>query len=178
MGKFFKTVWDFISGASTLWGFMPAAWQTVLVTASTAVTGYFGWQNLSPFYAIIGAAAVFALTMIGVFLATAMSQMGSTFEKLTVESINLFNPMIHQDKNGRNKKITLLRNLTFECVLKNHSPHIIYYQLKRATHSMAGQTILGEPKLSSLVSIAPPFSYQKILLQTLPTSLLLMEWSA
>lgn len=81
---------------------MPAAWQTVLVTGATTLTGYLGWQSAGPFYACIGAAGVFALSMIGVFLATAMPKLTGVFEKLTVEQINIFNPILQQDKDGRN----------------------------------------------------------------------------
>jgi hypothetical protein len=56
----------------------------------------------------------------------------------------------------------------FECVLKNHSQQIVYFQIKRASQSMAGKTVVGEPKLSPLVCIVPPFSYQRIALQSLP----------
>jgi hypothetical protein len=168
MGKFFKALWDFVSGATTLWGLMPAAWQTAAVAGATSLTGYFGWEHANPFYACIGAAGVFALSMIGVFLITAMSRLTGVFEKLTVEQINLFNPILHQDKDGRNKKVSFLRNLTFECVLKNHSNEIVYFKIKRASQSMAGKTIVGEPRLSPLVSIVPPFSYHKIALQSLP----------
>jgi hypothetical protein len=168
MAVFFKKTWEFISGAATLWGFMPAAWQTVLVAGATSVTGYLGWQTATPFYACIGAAGVFALSMFGVFLINAGAKLTGTFERLTVEQINLFNPTLQQDKDGRNKKIFLLKNLTFECVLKSHSQQMMYFKIKRASQSMAGRTIVGEPKLSSLTSIVPPFSYQKITLQSLP----------
>ncbi len=168
MRRPFQGMWDFISGAATLWGFMPAAWQTVLVTGATTLTGYLGWQSAGPFYACIGAAGVFALSMIGVFLATAMPKLTGVFEKLTVEQINIFNPILQQDKDGRNRKVSILRNVTFECVLKNHSQQMVYFQIKRASQSMAGKTIVGEPKLSPLICIVPPFSYQRIILQSLP----------
>jgi hypothetical protein len=168
MPKPLKRLLDFASGATTLWGLMPAAWQTVVVAGATTVTAYFGWQNVNPFYACIGTAGVFALSMIGVFLATAVPKLTGVFEKLTVEQINIFNPVLQQDKDGRNRKVSVLRNLMFECVLKNHSQQIVYFQIKRASQSMAGKTVVGEPKLSPLICIVPPFSYQKIALQSLP----------
>jgi hypothetical protein len=73
-----------ISGASTLWGFMPAAWQTAVIGTVTIMTGYFGFQTGGIFYALIGASAVFAFVMFGIFLMILMKRMVSSYEKLAV----------------------------------------------------------------------------------------------
>jgi hypothetical protein len=157
-----------ISGASTLWGFMPAAWQTAVMGAATLVTGYFGFQSGGIFYALIGASVVFACVMFGIFLMTAMTRMVSSYEKLAVEQISLFNPMLNQAKDGRNKKTWTLKNLSYEVTLRNHSQQTLYFQTRRATHSMAGQTLVGQHNISPHVNIVPAMTAQKIMLQTLP----------
>jgi hypothetical protein len=157
-----------ISGASTLWGFMPAAWQTAVMGTMTLVTGYFGFQTGGVFYALIGASAVFAFVMFGIFLMTLMTKMVSSYEKLAVEQVGLFNPILDHVKDGRNRKVWTLKNLTFEITVRNHSQQTLYFKIRRAAHSMAGNTIRGEHKLPDIINIVPAMTAQKVILQTLP----------
>jgi hypothetical protein len=147
---------------------MPAAWQTAVMGTATLVTGYFGFQTGGVFYALIGASAVFSFVMFGLFLMTMMTRMVSSFEKIAVEQISLFSPMLDQIKDGRNRKAWMLKNLTYEIILRNHSQQTLYFQTRRASHSMAGKTLIGEHKVSSNVNIIPAMTAQKIMLQTLP----------
>lgn len=96
-----------------------------------------------------------------------MTRIVGTYEKLAVEQVSLFNPFLMQSKDGRNKKVWKLANLTYEITLRNLSQQTIYYQTKRAVHSMAGKTVEGEHRISNAINLLPPMSIQKLMLQTL-----------
>lgn len=162
-------VWGYLSGATTLWGLLPTTWQAAITTAATGVTGYFSYQEWGGVtWALLTSSAVFAMTSIGFWIWFGVTRLVSVFERLTVDQIAVVQAILHEEKDGRNKKRWLIKGLTLECHLRNHSPLTLYFKPKRIGHSMAGKTCSGSPKIMDQVSIVPPQTNQRILLATLP----------
>jgi hypothetical protein len=160
-----KKVFDLFGHGSTAWALLPVGWQAAITTALSAVTGYFGYETGGVFYALVGAAAMFAFGMAGAYFALRLHRMNSVFERLTVEAIAVVQAGIMGNKE---KTEFAIRYLTLECHLRNTSERTMFMQIRRANHSMAGVTVPGPAKHSSEISIIPPGVLQKIVMATLP----------
>jgi hypothetical protein len=164
-----RRFWGLLSNAPTVWGFLPSSWQLAVAGAASAMTAWFGYWQGGIFYALIGASMVFAFSMFGIVLWVFLTRSLSVFERLIVESVGPSQAHFHESKDGRNKKYWVIRGLTLECVLRNHSQQTVYFQIKRATHSMLGLTVPpNKPDAKPAISIVPPKSLQKITFATLP----------
>ena len=158
-----------IGNAVTLWGLLPTSWQTIMTLIASVATGYFSFRSNGIAVAIVAASAVFAFSMLGIFMWIGITRLTSVYERLIVESLGISTGHVNFDKDGRNHTIYILRNLSLKLILRNHSPQqTIYFRLKRVHHSIGTATVSGVPKVSSLINIIPPGGIAEITLQTLP----------
>lgn len=159
----FPGLWDLFSGGSTMWGLLPTAWQASAAAALSAVTGFLGYQTGGLFYAVLGAAAMFAMVMVAAYYAILLNRQTSVFERLAIEQIAPVQAALTGDWET---KEFVIKGYTLEAQIRNHSERSVWIQLRRAQHSMGGQT--NDAEISKLVSIIPPHGLQKMNLATLP----------
>jgi hypothetical protein len=146
-----KRLMSAISGATNPLGFQPAAWQTAVMSTATLATRLLWDSRLQEsFTASLERQLVFAFVMVGIFLMTAMTRMISSYEKLAVEQVSLFNPILDQVKDGRNRKLLESKKSYIRVTLRNHSQQTLYFKTRRATHSMAGKRWLDSISFLSI----------------------------
>lgn len=157
--------WDWVSGGSTVWGLLPATWQTAATTALSAATAYLGYQAGGLFYALLGGAAMFALGMAGAYYTILFNRQTSIFERLGLDRIAPIQAGITATGSKEAPEFSI-HGLTLEVQLQNHSERNVWIKIKRSHHSIAGQT--NEGPVSDLANIIPPHGDLKIVLETLP----------
>src|SRR5215216_3442868 len=90
MVRFWKWVWEALSGSTTLWGLLTASWQTAVVAVVTAITAYLGVsEGVGLFWIIFGVTGVFAFTVTGLFNAYLFWQRTSVFGHVRVAIFNI-----------------------------------------------------------------------------------------
>jgi hypothetical protein len=163
MRKIVKAIWDFISGAATLWGFLPAAWQAAIVAGATAMTAYLGYEGGGLFWATIGASAVFAFTTAGLYYALLFWKQITVFERLVVEMVDIIDVSASGPKEDT---AGIIDHITLHCILRNHGERNLFFQLRREHHSLGGR-VNPDAHIAPGVNVIPPRERAKLMLATL-----------
>jgi hypothetical protein len=158
-----RKFWELVSGGSTIWGFLPSAWQSAIVSAVSAMTAYLGFEYGGLLFAMLSGGAMFAFGMAGAYYTILLNRQTSIFERFGVDQIAVIQASIVGNKE---KQEFFIHGLTLEVHFMNYSERSIWMQVRRAHHSIGGQTTDSEP--SKLISIIPARGVQKLNLATLP----------
>src|SRR5690242_12325707 len=97
---------------STLWGVLPAAWQTLVTGVLTAMTAWFGPKEFGWAQTIFYASGVFAFGMVTAFLTLRIAQIVGMFQRLTIAGFGIGSVSM-----GKNNSEIFHLNLTV--VLRN-----------------------------------------------------------
>jgi len=124
-----KSTVDFGGNVTSLWGLLPAAWQTFVTAGFTAVTAYFGFKEVGWAWAIFLSSGVLAFGMVTVFLSLRISQILGVFQRLTVAGFGISSIVLNDED-------TEIDHLNLHCILRNDSQRPMFYKLKRAHASM------------------------------------------
>jgi hypothetical protein len=117
---------------STIWTFLPTAWQGVVTTGLTAVTGYFGYLTGGMFYALVGGAIVFACCCAAIYFIVRLSIFMGVFERVSITAVGIQDIGLKEDPNR-------LTHITMFFLLKNDSQRLVFYRLRRAHNELAGK---------------------------------------
>jgi hypothetical protein len=109
---------------TTVWSFVPAATQTAITTALSGMTVYFGYQELGIARSIFLGTGVMAFGMSVVFFWARISQMLSTFQRLSVAGFVVPNSGIDAPKNK-------ISGINVQCIIRNDSQQLMFYKIKR-----------------------------------------------
>jgi len=119
-----KSILDVGGHASTLWGILPAAWQTFITAGLTTVTAYFGFKEVGWAWALFLSSGVLAFGMTTVFLSLRISQILGVFQRITIVNFGISSIFL----NEKEVEIDLL-NMNY--VLRNDSQRPMFYKLTR-----------------------------------------------
>lgn len=170
MANIFSRLFSGASGASTLWGFLPASWQMAVITMLSAVTGYVGFQSAGLYWALLGAAAMFSFGMSGTYYFILLRSRASVFELLIIDQISIAQAwLVRKDESAPFELNALtIRGLTFQVHLTNRSERTVYAQLKRVNNSMGGKTVKKIEAPAKDIVIIPATAGQTFIISTLP----------
>ena len=148
MAKLLKNTINLGGHVITLWSFVPAAAQTAITAGLSAVTAYFGYQELGVARAIFLATGVMAFGMTVTFLWFRLAQIVGTFQRLTLLAFTVPNAAIDA-QHGKVKGINV------QCLLRNDSQMMMFYRLKRAHNSFERIGPKGTSVERNVVPISP-----------------------
>ncbi|WP_426525628.1 hypothetical protein [Bradyrhizobium sp. McL0615] len=151
MASFFKRAIEVGGHATTVWTFIPAAVQTAITAALSGVTAYFGYHELGIARAIFLATGVMAFGLSVVFLWVRLSQMLGMYHRLSLASIGTPNVSLDSEQ-----KPTTITGITFQCVLRNDSQAVMFYQLRK-TNIVLEQRVPSQRAVDDNVVVISPF---------------------
>jgi len=161
-----RKIWDSASAGSTIWALLPSTWQTAITTGAGVVTAYFGFEAGGIFYALLGGAGMFLIATAGAYYAILLNRQVSIFERIGIDQITIVQAAMIGKGSQEKPDGFLIRGLTLEVHIKNHSERNIWTKIKREHHSIANQTTESPPY--NVVNVIPAHGFLKILLATLP----------
>jgi hypothetical protein len=84
-----KRVFDWGGNFTTVWGILPAAWQTLITGVLTAMTAWFGIKEVGWAQAIFYASGVLAFGMTTAFLSLRIAQVIGMFQRLSIAGFGI-----------------------------------------------------------------------------------------
>jgi hypothetical protein len=147
---FFKKSFEIGGHVTTFWTFVPAAVQTAISAGLSAVTGYFGYQELGIARAIFLATGVMAFGMMITFLWMRISQISGVYQRISVMAFGV--PNFGLDVL---RAPTVVTGLNMQCLLRNDSQVLMFYQLKRAGNVME-RRVPANTKVDNNIVVIPP----------------------
>jgi hypothetical protein len=133
----FKRAFEAIGHGSTVWTFLPTAWQGAVTTALTVVTGYFGYQSGGVFFALVGGTIVFACCCAAAYFVLRVARLMSVFERVSIVAVGIQDGGFSDEPNHR------VTYLTMNFVLKNDSERLVFYRIRRAHNELSGKVHPG-----------------------------------
>jgi hypothetical protein len=149
----------------TLWGLLPAAWQTFITAGFTAATAWFGIPEVGLARAIFYSSGVLAFGMTTVFLSLRIAQILGMFQRLALASFGITSIILSSDE-------TQIEHLNLFVVLRNDSQRPMFYRLRRMHAVMERRTPISETIDDKNVIIIPALGgIQQVNFSTIATYL-------
>ena len=152
MGSFLKKTIDIGGYVTTVWSFVPAATQTVITTALSGATAYFGYQELGIARSIFFASGVMAFGLASIFFWVRIFQMVGTFHRLTLINLYVANASLDTSK-------TKVTAINVQGTLRNDSSMLMFYRLHRIHHQIETVGPKDPAVDSSVIVLSPAGSY-------------------
>jgi hypothetical protein len=134
----------------TLWGRLPAAWQTFITAGFTAATAWLGIPEVGLARAIFYSSGVLAFGMTTVFLGLRIGQILGMFQRLSLASFGISSTTLNTDD-------TKIEHLNLFVVLRNDSQRPMFYRLKRMHVVLERTTPVSETVDDKNIIIIPAF---------------------
>lgn len=159
MAGFFKRSLEWGGNITNLWIFVPAAWQTAITAALSAVTAYFGYKDFGIAQAVFYASGVMAFGMTVVFLWLRISSLVGVFQRISLVAIAVPNVALDSPRPGHPIGV---KGINMQCVLRNDSQVLLFYRLRRIANMMEQRVPPTHPLDRNIVIIPPNGAMQPI----------------
>jgi hypothetical protein len=150
MAKWFRKSIEAGGHVTTVWSFIPAALQTSVTAGLSGVTAYFGYQELGIARAVFLATGVMAFGLTVTFLWLRISQILGIYQRLSVGALGV--PNVALDSSQKPTKVS---GINIQCVLRNDSQVLMFYQLKRVRNVMESRVPATHTVDHNIVTIPP-----------------------
>lgn len=149
MARWVRNTVEVGGNVTTLWGLLPAAWQTLVTAGLTALTAWFSSHEVGIGQAIFYSSGVLAFGMGTVFMSLRISQILGMFQRLTVAGFGISSIVL----NDADREID---HLNLNCILRNDGQRPMFYKLKRIHVTMERQGPASS-NVDSTVIVIPAF---------------------